>query len=266
MRVAAIQHDIVWEQGEQTRAHVRPMIAEAAAGGARLIVLSEMYATGFSMEPERIAEDEGGPNEQFLIDAAAEHGAHVIASIAQRGADGQYRNNAVLARPDGTVTRYAKIHPFTFAGEHERYAAGTGHCTVDVDGLRVSLFVCYDLRFADEFWATALDTDCYVVVANWPAPRRDHWRTLLRARAIENQAFVVGTNRIGSGGRLDYAGDSAIVLPFGKALEASGGGVGWGSEEILLHDVTADEVAETRAKWPFLQDRRDEEDVGGGEG
>ena len=114
------------------------------------------------------------------------------------------------------------------------------------------MFVCYDLRFADEFWARRADTDCYVVVANWPQPRRDHWRTLLRARAIENQAFVVGVNRVGSGGGLDYAGDSAIVLPFGRTLEAAGGQ----HEEILLHDVTADEVAELRAEYPFLNDRR----------
>ena len=91
-----------------------------------------------------------------------------------------------------------------------------------------------------------------MVVANWPAARRDHWRTLLRARAIENQAFVVGVNRVGSGGGLDYAGDSAIVLPFGRTLEASEAA----GEEILLHDVTAAEVADVRAKYPFLNDRR----------
>src|SRR5439155_18204568 len=109
MRVAAIQHDIAWEQPERTREHVRPMIAKAAADGARLIVLAEMFATGFSMEPERIAEDEGGPNERFLLEAAAEHGAYLVASIAQRGTDGRYRNNAVVAAPTGEVTRYAKI-------------------------------------------------------------------------------------------------------------------------------------------------------------
>ena len=251
MRVAAIQHDIVWEQGEQTRARVRPMIAEAAAGGARLIVLTEMYATGFSMEPERIAEDEGGPNEQFLIDAAAEHGAHVIASIAQRGADGQYRNNAVLARPDGTVTRYAKIHPFTFAGEHERYAAGTGHCTVDVDGLRVSLFVCYDLRFADEFWVLARDTDVYVVPANWPQPRHEHWRALLRARAIENQAYVVGVNRVGNVRGLAHSGGSAIIDPLGVPLVE-----GDDQEAVLIADIDPVTVKNVRTSFPFLDDRR----------
>jgi len=254
VKVAAIQHDISWEDADATRKRLAPMIADAARAGARLIALTEMYATGFSMHPERIAEDEGGPNERFLIDQAREHGAWVVGSIAQYGQDGAARNVAVLAAPDGTVHRYAKIHPFSYAGEHEKYAVGTQFCTVDVEGLRVSLFVCYDLRFADEFWVLAGDTDLYVVVANWPEPRREHWRTLLRARAIENQAYVLGVNRVGAAGRngdLNHLGDSAIIDPLGNVLaEASVG------ETILIADVTCERVAEVRAQFPFLRDRR----------
>jgi predicted amidohydrolase len=251
VKVTAIQHDIVWEHAEETREHVRPMIAKAAADGARLIVLTEMYATGFSMQPERIAEDEGGPNEQFLLDAAAEHDAYLVASIAQRGPDGQHRNNAVLARPDGTVVRYAKIHPFSFAGEHERYAAGTERCTVAVDDLRVSIFVCYDLRFADEFWALAHDTDVYVVPANWPAPRHEHWRALLRARAIENQAYVVGVNRVGAVKDLTHSGGSAIIDPLGVTLAGDSDG-----EVLVSADIDPVRVREVRTRFPFLADRR----------
>ena len=251
MKVAAVQHDIVWEDAEATRAHVRPMIAEAAGQGARLIVLSEMFATGFSMRPERIAEDEGGPSEQFLCAQAAEHDAWLIASIAQRGADGRYRNNAVVAGPDGSVRRYAKIHPFSYAGEHERYAAGTDYLTVDVDDLRVSVFVCYDLRFADEFWAIARRTDLYVVPANWPQPRREHWRALLRARAIENQAYVLGVNRVGPARDLPHAGDSVLVDPGGTALFEGGP-----EEAVLIAEATPVAVQEIRTKFPFLPDRR----------
>jgi predicted amidohydrolase len=214
-----------------------------------------LYATGFSMHPERIAEDEGGPNERFLVEQAAEHDAVLIASIAQRGPDGRYRNNAVLARPDGSVVRYAKIHPFSYAGEHEVYAAGTQPCTVEVGDLRVSLFVCYDLRFADEFWALAPRTDLYVVPANWPAPRHEHWRALLRARAIENQAYVVGVNRVGTvSGReqqLDHLGGSAILDPLGTLLAGDGSGEG-----PLVADISAATVREVRTKFPFLADRR----------
>jgi predicted amidohydrolase len=251
MRVAAIQHDIVWEHGDETRARVRPLISAGAAEGARLIVLTEMFATGFSMQPERIAEDEGGPNEQFLLEQAAAHDAHVIASIAQRGADGNFRNNAIVARPDGTVHRYAKIHPFSFAGEHERYSAGTEFLTVDIEDLRVSVFVCYDLRFADEFWALAAQTDLYVVPANWPQPRHEHWRALLRARAIENQAYVLGVNRVGAVQDLVHVGGSALIDPLGQTVVE-----GDADEAVLVADVDAAVVAETRTKFPFLADRR----------
>jgi predicted amidohydrolase len=251
MKVAAIQHDIDWEDGAATRKRVTPLIAQAAAAGARLIALTEMYATGFSMRPDRIAEDEGGPNERFLVDKARAHGCWLVGSIAQRSGDGQPRNVAVLAAPDGKVHRYAKIHPFSYAGEHDRYTAGTEFLTVDVEGVNVSVFICYDLRFADEFWALARDTDLYVVVANWPAPRREHWRTLLRARAIENQAYVLGVNRVRAVKDLDHVGDSAIIDPLGRTLvEASIG------EAVLVAEVRPQYVHEVRETLPFLRDRR----------
>jgi predicted amidohydrolase len=251
VRVAAVQHDIVFEEAAPTRAHVTALIAEAAAARAGVIVLTEMFATGFSMAPERIAEPVGGPSEQFLIDQAQQHRAWLIASIAQQGDDGLYRNTAVVASPHGAVHRYSKIHPFSYAGEHERYTAGTEHLTVNIDGLRVTVFICYDLRFADEFWELAPTTDLYVVPANWPEPRRDHWRALLRARAIENQAYVVGVNRVGAAQEIAHCGDSAIIDPLGRTLaEASVG------ETVLVAEVGAGTVASVRSKYPFLADRR----------
>jgi predicted amidohydrolase len=250
MKVAAIQHDIAWEDPDSTRKQVAPLIADAAGQGARLIALTEMYATGFSMHPERIAEDEGGPNEQFLLDQAARHDAWLIASIAQNSRSGRPRNVAVLAGPDGRVHRYAKIHPFSYAREDEKYDAGTETLTVEIDGLRVSPFICYDLRFADGFWALARSTDLYVVVANWPESRGFHWRHLLTARAIENQAFVLGVNRVGTVKRDVYHGDSAIIDPMGRTLATASR-----REAVLVADVTAAEVASVRAEFPFLDDR-----------
>jgi predicted amidohydrolase len=252
MKVAALQHDIAWQDAPATHALVTPMIAEAAAAGADLIVLTEMFATGFSMQPELVAEDEGGPSEQFLLAQAKVHDAYLIASIAQRGADGNYRNNAVVAAPDGTVRRYAKIHPFSFAREHEHYTAGDQFLNLDIRGMRTSIFVCYDLRFADEFWALAPDTDLYVVVANWPAPRREHWRALLRARAIENQAYVLATNRIGDAEGLIHTGDSAVIDPLGVTLVEGEEG----TSGVLIADVDAATVAAVRERFPFLADRR----------
>ena len=251
MRVAAIQHDIVWEDRDATLAHVAPLVASAADEGARLIVLPEMFAVGFSMAPERVAEPADGPTSSWLQEQAARHDVWIGGSIPEQRAGGRPRNVLVLAAPDGTTHRYAKIHPFTYSGEHEHYDAGDTLVTVDVDGLRVSLFVCYDLRFADEFWALAPATDLYVVPANWPAKRGHHWRSLLVARAIENQAYVLGCNRVGSGDGLPYAGDSCVIDPVGETLASASEG-----EAVVTAEVDPAVVAATRERFPFLTDRR----------
>jgi predicted amidohydrolase len=252
MRVAAIQHDIVWEDRAATCARLEPWLDAAAASGARLAVLSEMFAVGFSMDTGAIAEPEEGPTSHWLRDQAKRHGLWIYGSIPERAPTGvRPRNVGVLAGPEGEIHRYAKLHPFTYSGEHEHYDAGAGTLTVSIEGLRVSLFVCYDLRFADDWWAIAGDTDCYLVCANWPEARRSHWQALLVARAIENQAYVVGVNRVGHGGKLEYAGDSRIVDPMGEVLAG-----GARSEALLVADVDPARVAEVRAAFPFLQDRR----------
>jgi predicted amidohydrolase len=252
MKIAGVQHDVAWEDRDTTLARLEPQLRAAAGTGARLVVLTEMFPTGFSMEPERVAEPEGGPSSEFLRTQAADLGVWLAGSVPiQPDGGGRPVNRLLLAGPSGELHHYDKIHPFTYSGEHEHYAAGTAPITVDVEGVRVTPFVCYDLRFADEFWAEAGSTDCYVVVANWPAARRAHWQALLVARAIENQAYVVGVNRVGEGGGLQYAGDSRIIDPLGEILAAGAGG-----ETILLADVDPDVVAETRKRYPFLADRR----------
>jgi predicted amidohydrolase len=252
VRVAGIQHDVVWEDREATLARLEPQLQAAAGAGARLVVLTEMFPTGFSMDPERVAEPEAGPSTGFLRTRAGELGVWLAGSVPIRPAGGgRPVNRLLLAGPGGELEHYDKLHPFTYSGEHEHYAAGTRRVTVDIEGVRVTPFVCYDLRFADEFWAEARGTDCYVVVANWPAARRAHWQALLVARAIENQAYVVGVNRVGEGGGLSYAGDSRIVDPLGEVLAAGAGG-----ETILLADVDPEVVTETRKRYPFLADRR----------
>lgn len=256
LRVAAIQHDIVWHDRDANFARLAPKVAAAAAGGARLVLLTETFSTGFSFDTPGIGEPEGGPSSQFLAAQAAEHGVWVGGScpeIRPDAPDDDQRpsNSFVLAGPDGSVHRYRKIHPFSHANEEQYVRAGTEFVNVEVDGVRLSLFVCYDLRFADEFWALAEQTDAFVVVANWPAKRRLHWSTLLRARAIENQAYVVGVNRVGTGGALDYTGDSAIIDPLGEILASGAGG-----ETTLFADVDPAHVASTRSHFRFLQDRR----------
>ncbi len=255
--VVGIQADLAWEDPATNHARFAPRIEAAATAGADLVLLPEMFPCGFSMDTDRTGEPVDGPSTQFLVDQAASTGAWVGGSLPERapGAD-RPTNTFVLAGPDGTLHRYAKIHPFTYAGEDDHFAAGADLVTVTIGDVRCALFVCYDLRFADEFWQLAHDTDCYLVPANWPAARRDQWTALLRARAIENQAYVVGLNRVGDGRRRDggplpYAGDSMIIDPLGRVLSSAAE-----VETVVAATVDAQVVADVRARFPFLPDRR----------
>ncbi len=256
MRVAAIQHDIAWCDRDANFAHLAPLIAGAAGAGARLILLSETFSTGFATDRDDLGEPEGGPSSQFLVEQARLHGVWIAGSCPEIPGDApsddqRPYNTLVLASPDGSQHRYRKIHPFTYGGETKHFRAGDQFVTVDVEGLRVSLFVCYDLRFADEFWQLANDTDVYLVPANWPEARRLPWMALLQARAIENMAYVIGCNRVGSGNGLAYSGDSRIIDPLGEILATAAQ-----TESILLADISAERVAEARDRFRFLQDRR----------
>lgn len=254
MHVVGLQSDLVWEDPAANRAAFRRRIhaaAERAHGG--LIVLPEMWPTGFSMHADRIAEPEGGPSEGFLVEMAEESGAAIAGSVAQRRAGWAHpRNVFLLATPDGGVHRYAKIHPFTYGGEDRHYEAGDALVTVRVAGARVTPLVCYDLRFAELFTCRAEETDLFVVVASWPAVRAAHWKALLVARAIEAQCYVLGVNRVGTGGGLVYEGDSLFVSPEGEVLDS----LAPGEEGSVQGEVDPGVVAEIRASLPFLRDRR----------
>src|SRR4051812_4363161 len=254
LRIALVQMDLAWENPEENHRRAAKHLDDAAARGAKLVLLPEMFSTGFSMEPDRVAQAPGGISEGFLVERAAALGVWILASVPEKekGA-ARARNVALLVSPSprSEVTRYAKIHPFSYAGEDKHYEAGDRVVTVEVEGVRVTPFVCYDLRFPEPFRVAARETDLFCVVANWPDPRREHWRTLLRARAIENQAYVVGVNRVGSIGNLTYVGDSAIIDPLGQVL-AEGGP----DEQILSAQVDAVGVARVRQEFPFLPDRR----------
>lgn len=256
MRLAAIQHDIVWSDRAANFARLAPMIASAVAGGARLILLTETFSTGFAVDDPSLGEPEDGPSSQFLLQQAVLHGVWVGGSCPEipadsDPADSRPANSFVLAGPDGTVHRYRKIHPFTYGGEDRHFRPGNAVVQVEIEGVRVTLFVCYDLRFADEFWDLATTTDLYLVPANWPEARRNHWMALLQARAIENQAYVVGCNRVGEGGGLRYVGDSRIIDPLGELLATGSQG-----ETILFADIEPATVAAVRDRFRFLPDRR----------
>ncbi|HXW80888.1 MAG TPA: nitrilase-related carbon-nitrogen hydrolase [Acidimicrobiales bacterium] len=253
VKVALVQHDVAFEDPATTCGHLAPLVEAAARDGAQLVVLTEMFATGYSMAVERVAEPAtGGVGMRFLLDMAAGTGAAVCGSLPVRESSGSLPvNRFICAFPDGTTVGYNKVHPFSYAGEDKHYRAGSSVSTFRWEGTALTPFVCYDLRFADLFWALAASTDCYLVVANWPSSRQGHFRALAVARAIENQAYVLATNRVCTGGGVDYAGGTIAVGPLGEVVAEAGEG-----EETLIVDVSAARAREVREAYPFLGDRR----------
>ena len=250
MKIALIQIDLVWERPTENHRLAERWIREAAALGARVAVLPEMFTCGFSMRAGALAEPEGGPTETWMQETAAGLGLWIIGGVPQQSPEGP-RHRALLVGPDGSVQRYTKLHPFSFAEEERHYTAGDAPVSWTVEGLRITPFICYDLRFPEVFRETVDGTDLYVVIANWPERRRAHWQALLRARAIENLAFVAGVNRIGDGDGLHYSGDSALISPWGESVVGA-------SEQaaVLVADVDPAVVREARERFPALKDRR----------
>lgn len=251
IKVAGIQMDLAWGQPERNLASAAALIR--AARGADLVVLPEMFATGFIMDPVR-ASAARLETEREMAALARELGIHICLGTAELlpgDAEGRGCNVALMLGPDGLVGRYEKIHPFTFAGEDNRYRGGERLCVVEVRGIRVGVFICYDLRFPEVFRAAASQVDLMLVLANWPEPRRHAWRSLLVARAIECQCYVLGVNRVGEGGGLRYVGDSMFVDPLGEVLGSAA--VGPACVGGLVDGAV---VADIRQRFPFLGDRR----------
>ena len=252
MLIAAVQHDIVWEDAAATRSALEPRLAAAASAGARLMVLAEMFATGFSLNGDTVSEAPDGPSVTWMAEQARALGSWIVGSLPIDTGTGRPVNRLVAAGPEGELTTYDKRHPFSFGREPEVYDAGDEPATVTIDGMVWALTVCYDLRFSYDYWNRASEVDGYLVVANWPRPRRDHWQALLRARAVENLAYVVGVNRVGTDGAgLDYAGDSAVIGPNGDMLAQAAE-----REALLLVDIDPEATAATRERFKFLADRR----------
>jgi len=252
MRVAAVQMDLAWEQVDENLQRAAGHIARAAELGAELVTVPEMFATGFSMNAEALAEADGGPIEAFLSERAQEHGIHLLGTKACR-TSGRPVNAALLFGPDGSLlSTQHKIHPFTLAGEQHHFDAGSELVVTPVGGFGLATAICYDLRFPELFRALTFRGATLVVVpANWPIPRVAAWSHLLVSRAIENQCYVIGVNRVGTGAGLQYDGCSAIVDPLGEVLAS-----GRDTEQVLIADLDAGRLARVRAELPFLTDAR----------
>ena len=215
LTVSMVQCELAWEAPADNRQHLETLMPDGAEH-SDLIVLPEMFTTGFSMNALANAEEPGGATEQWLQAQARQRDCAITGSIAVRVGEAVY-NRMLFATPEG-VSHYDKRHLFRMAGEHQRYAPGRERVIVPWRGWRIHLQVCYDLRFP-VFSRNREDYDLMLFVANWPSARRMHWRALLPARAIENLACVVGVNRIGEDARgLDYTGDSRALNAEGRVI------------------------------------------------
>ncbi|MBL0928035.1 MAG: carbon-nitrogen family hydrolase [Phycisphaerales bacterium] len=254
MRVHLVQHDIAWEDRAANLRRVSELLRGAPIGAGDLVILPEMFDTGFSFAVERTA-DGRGETAAFLSRLAAERGATVLGGTTApgEGADGRARNRALAFGPGGgEIARFDKLHPFSIGGEAERIAPGERAAVFPWAGLTVAPAICYDLRFPEQFRAGVdIGADAFAVIANWPAARIAHWRALAIARAIENLAYVFAVNRVGRDPSLEYPGGSLAVGPRGDVLAEAGPG-----ERVLSVEIDAAEPRRWREKFPALRDRR----------
>ncbi|WP_252108876.1 MULTISPECIES: amidohydrolase [unclassified Halomonas] len=256
LKTSLVQCDLRWEDPKANHAHLQELLGELDGRDTDLIVLPEMFATGFTMNSRDMAQPMAqSESVTWLLEQAKARDCVITGSVAIVD-DGEYYNRMIWATPDGKVDYYDKRHLFRMAGEHERYGMGRERKLVELKGFKILLSVCYDLRFP--VWSRQqpgegehFEYDALLCVANWPAPRRNPWRTLLQARAVENLSYVIGVNRVGEDAKgLAYSGDSMLVDFKGEPLIDRPANSAFIDTGVL--DKTA--LDEFREKFPAWQD------------
>ena len=256
LRISLVQGETRWHDPQGNRDYYGDLVA-SLRGITDLVLLPETFTSGFSNDAIDQAETEDGPTLAWMRAQARALDAAVCGSVQIRADEGDVYNRLFFVTPDGAVQRYDKRHLFRYAREHERYAAGSERLTVEWKGWRICPLVCYDLRFPvfsrnryDVERPGAPDSDLLLYVANWPSARAYPWKTLLRARAIENLCYVAGLNRVGTDGNgLHYAGDSAVIDFLGHALSEC-----TDEEVVVTTTLLADQLAAHRARFPAMLD------------
>jgi predicted amidohydrolase len=249
LHISLIQTDLFWEDKFRNLDMLEKKIA-AVEAATQIVVLPEMFTTGFTMQPKLFAETMEGPTVEWMVEQAAQHKIILTGSIIIEE-DNKFYNRLLWVLPNGQVAYYNKRHLFAFAGEDKEYTAGNKRLIAQVNGWKICLQICYDLRFP--VWSrkqTPDEYDLLLYVANWPERRNHAWKTLLCARAIENQTYVVGVNRVGKDGhQINHSGDSMIVDPLGQVLYYKAD-----DEDIVYMELEKEVVQEAREKFPFGRD------------
>ena len=247
LAITYIQHNIIWKDRE-ANLDVYNQFLSSLSFTPDLILLPETFNTGFCIDDIEIAETMDGPSVEWMKSKSAELGSVMGGSIFLKDGE-KYVNRFLWVEPDGKIDFYDKRHLFSMGREHELFTPGNVRKIVQLNGWKLCLNICYDLRFP--VWSrNDLGYDVLIYIANWPTPRSNAWRDLLKARAIENMSYCVGVNRVGPDGYgHDHQGDSAFISPTGHVIYSS-----MDSCEIAKYEMSATTLLETRSKLPFLND------------
>jgi predicted amidohydrolase len=248
MKIALIQTELIWENPKENREILQNKI-NSISQYVDMLVLPEMFTSGFTMHPEKVAETMQGETISWLKEIAKSKNCAITGSLVI-SENGNFYNRLVFVFPDGKIETYDKRHLFTLAGEHEVYTAGNEKLIVEYKGFKICLLICYDLRFP-VFSRNTEHYDILLYVANWPKVRTNAWDVLLQARAIENMCFVVGVNRVGlDGNNHEYIGHSQAIDFLGNSLIKP-----QEKEGIFYTELNKNDLLQTRIKLPFLDDR-----------
>jgi predicted amidohydrolase len=261
LTITTIQTNLHWED-KAANLHMFEQKIEGIKEKAEIVILPEMFSTGFSMKPEGMAEKMDGPTVEWMKKTAAQKKIILTGSVIIEE-EGHYYNRLIWMLPNGQSGHYDKRHLFAYADEHNHYTPGNKRLIASVKGWKINLLVCYDLRFP--VWSRQSpiapqgdenrfpEYDLLICVANWPERRSHAWKTLLQARAIENQCFVVGVNRVGNdGNNIYHSGDSLVADALGEVLYTRAH-----EEDIFTITLQKDKLQEVRNKLPFLEDADD---------
>ncbi len=250
LKIALVQTDLVWENPIVNKEQITKLLGSIAKNDVDLIILPEMWSTGFSMNADLLAEEMNGASLKFMAELAAQKDAVVTGSLIIRVDTGEFYNRLFWVKPNAEYEYYDKRHLFSLAKEEKVYTAGTARLIVNLKGWRICPLICYDLRFP--VWSrNRNEYDLLIYVSNWPERRSFAWKQLLIARAIENQAMVAGVNRVGlDGNGVTHTGDSIVLGPAGETL----GAAKQGESELLQVDLSYDELKKFRTSFSFLAD------------
>ncbi len=250
MKIALVQYSPVWENKSASMEKLKSLLAQTDA--IDLLIFPEMTLTGFTMKSNDFAEELEGESYIFFSSLAKEKKCAILFGMIEKGKKKNFNTLVHLNNQGKIISTYRKIHPFSYSTEDVFYGKGKNTVVTKVKGIKIGLSICYDLRFPELYRFYAKDKVHLIVdIANWPDTRVEHWRTLLKARAIENQCYVAGVNRVGNDPKLHYNGFSSVFDPMGKEIVAVEN-----DEKVIVAEMDKTYVNEVRKKLPFLDDMR----------